>query len=174
MQSVAADGKVRYITRNGQPFQVHCSQPFSRFVTSVSLFPEMQHDTAPSLLVRVMSLSCWLVATVPQASRILYTADFKPMQVFPKQHHDHKCKVCEEGITDVNSQLSLMKEYKHFPLAVTDFLKPAFHHLSEFLHHFCVLQRWIQLHCKQGLCTVMQLSIRHTCKGAWGPDRAEL
>lgn len=88
------------------------------------------------------------------------------MQVFPEQHHDHKSKVCEEGITDVNSQLSLMKEYKHVPLALTDSLKPAFHHLSEFLYQFCVLQRWIQLHYKQALCTVMQLSIWNTCKGA--------
>lgn len=63
---------------------------------------------------------------------MLWAADPEPVQMFHRQYHDHKCKVCTEGITDLNRLLSLMKEYKHFPLALTDFIKPAFHHISEF------------------------------------------
>lgn len=39
--------------------------------------------------------------------------------------------------SQIYRQLSLVKEYKHFPLALTDFIKPAFHHISEFLYVSC-------------------------------------
>lgn len=42
--------------------------------------------------------------------------------------------------SQIYRQLSLIKEYKHFPLALTDFIKPAFHHISEFPYQFHVLQ----------------------------------
>jgi len=74
-----------------------------------------------------------------------WAADLELAQMFHRQYHDCKCKVCEEGVTDLNRQLSLMKEYKHFPLALTDFVKAAFHCISEFSYGFHVLQSWIQL-----------------------------
>lgn len=124
------------------------------------------------LLITVMPLSCWLVASVsprpPGSCRQLTSS---PCKCFTSSTMTISAKYAKK---DLNSQLSLLKEYKHFPLALTNLIKPAFHHLSEFLHQFRVLQCWIQLHYKQGLCTVMQLRTWHTCKGAWGPHKAEL
>lgn len=87
---------------------------------------------------------------------MLGAADLEPVRLFHRQYHDHKkCKVCKEGIAGLNRQLSLMKEYKHFPLALAGFAKLAFHPISEFPYQFHVLQWQIQLQCDQGLHTVM-------------------
>lgn len=34
---------------------------------------------------------------------MLWAADLEPVRMFHRQYHDHKCQVCEEGITDLQA-----------------------------------------------------------------------
>lgn len=90
----------------------------------------------PVSTVMLLSVSSWLAASVLPGLQDAVAYDLQLIQMLHSQNHDHRCKASKEGITYLNRELSLMEEYRHFPLAFTEFIKPVFHHTPVFPYQF--------------------------------------